>query len=80
MPEATIRSLFNGRPVNIKVDPDINARRRKTRKAVLRSDIRTAREMDEANRAEARKSPQAIGRKAAKITREFASGKIDMRI
>ena len=80
MAQDTIRSVFNGRPVNIKLDLKVTARQEKTRKAVLRSDIRTAREMDQANRAQATKSPGALGRKATKITKEFASGKIDMKI
>ncbi|MFC1729122.1 hypothetical protein ACFL6I_02185 [candidate division KSB1 bacterium] len=80
MPEPTIRSIFNGRPVNLKLDLDPNAGRNKTRKAVLRADVRSTREMNQANNAEASKTPQELGRKAGKIARDFAAGKIDMSV
>jgi len=78
MPGKEIRSLFNGRPVNPKINLKPNLSREKTRKAVLRVDVKTAREMTQANMANARQSPQVLGRKATKILQEFRAGKIDV--
>ena len=80
MADTTVRNLFNGRPVNPKIDMKINDNRQRTRKAVLRSDIKTARELNQANTAVAKQPPQALGVRATKISREFSAGKIDMTI
>jgi len=80
MAETTITNLFNGRPVNPKIDSKIDETRQRTRRAVLRSDIKSAREMNQANSAVAKQPPQALGIMATKIMRDFTSGKIDMKI
>ncbi len=80
MAEAIIRDMTTGRPVNPKIDSKLNATRQRVRKAIVRTNVKTSRELNSANTASAKQNPQAIGRKAGKITKEFAAGKIDMTV
>lgn len=78
MPEMEIRNIATGRPVNPKLDLNPDISREKTARSIIRSNVRSAREMSNLNQALAKGTPRELGRTAIKISQQFASGKIDI--